>query len=62
MLYVRVNDVWRKVLYIVSHPTGARYALMPIEGEPDTVSMEEIARTPWNKRIRTPQPLPKLVS
>lgn len=62
MLYVRVRDRWRRVLYKVQHPAGERYALLPMKGEPDTVAVATIERTPWRKRVTTPDPLPRLVS
>lgn len=58
-LHVRVNDRWRRVVRRIKHPTGDRYELAPIEGEPSTVSVRVIERTPW-RGARTPQP--KLVS
>lgn len=54
MLWVRVNNRWRKVMYTVKHPTGARYVLEAVHGEPDTVLVRDVESTPWQ---REPSPL-----
>ena len=62
MLYVRVRNTWRRVLYTIEHPSGERYALLPVKGEPDTVAVATIRKQPWRRAIKTPPPLPRMAA
>lgn len=53
-LWVRVDDAWRKVLYTIEHPSGRRYALLPVKGQPDSVAIRTVQRTPWHSRMVEP--------
>ncbi|QIK61775.1 hypothetical protein G7068_16005 [Leucobacter viscericola] len=56
MLYLRVNNHWRRALYTIDHPSGDRYALLPVYGQPDTVLKSVMEQQPWLRDIRTPEP------
>lgn len=55
-LHVRVNDRWRRVVRRIKHPTGDRFELAPVTGEPNTVSVRVIEHTPWRTERRKPKP------
>lgn len=55
MLWVRVHNQWRQVERVLRHPTGDRYVLVEVPGQPSTILVKIVDRTPWRSGTSKPR-------